>query len=911
MDFDSQSQKTEHRQIPSSMGTPIPLTRTQSTQTYSSFAQSSQTRALVEEDEVYHDENHPNNIPAIYRGKDFGRTCVMQSAELTTTDETVVREEGERQEVITFNDGSGSVSVDAPDIQDESVYDGFSANVDLATYLARPVLISTISWSQGATISTVLKPWELYFTNASIERKLQNYAFLACNLRVKIVINASPFFYGLAFATYRPYIGNAAGRISQAYTKYGPTMAATCRQRLDILPSKSQGGEMCLPYINVRNWLRIGKLLDFQEMGDIHIWSHDVLEFANAASGPDVSIQVFAWAEDVKVSGPTAQLPMQASDEYEETGPISGIASSVASMAGTAERILPGPFKPFAKATEIGASAVSSIASLFGFTNVPVLDDVSAFKNLPFHALASTQISCPFEKLTLDPKNELTIDNRVAGGKGVDELTIPYLCGKKNVWSLPNWAASDAAGADIIEINVSPMLIAELDGNTVSTAKGTITPIYQAPMTLVARNFKFWRGTMVYRFKFICTQYHRGRIGIIWDPVHSTTADYNYTENYTRIVDISEEQEIVIKVPFMQPYPYLETGWDSLKTNITTPVRAADAFNELLHNGKLVLRVLTKQTSPVATADILMYVETSMEDADFANPIDVHSNEDTRTSYFVIQSAEDEVKVVEDNIAKMEIRQNPNLHKIYNGEAVFSMRQLMRRRSFYRSIFASGNISARYYAKTIKLNRRPSFYGYDPNGSSVVLETVGVGNHRFGPVSEPLCNLFEPCFVGQRGSHNYEINLNKPGNACDTLLVSRYLKTITADSWNDTIISTAAAQYQQNLDSLEFGFLSGRTGVAMTNARTQTGLQVQIPMYSRYRFLSTDPNERALGVSADGTDVDNILIGYRAQPISDAVTQNPSYFQIDMYHSIGTDYQLLHFVNVPEAWIYAVLPSTT
>jgi hypothetical protein len=890
------------------METPITVHQDSSNTFYSvpvKFAKPSQTKALVETSEIYDECFITANCSSSDSSSNRQSTCLIQSG-LTTTDETVVEEEGERQETITFNDKSASVKVEASPIEDESMYDGFSANVDLATYLSRPVLIHTINWSDGALMATnTIRPWRLYFQNSSITRKLQNYAFLACNLKIKVVINASPFYYGYAFCTYRPFVNNNAGYITMGQQSFGGTLATTCRQRIDILPSKSQGGEMLLPYINVRNWLRIGKLDDFSDMGELVLWSHDVLAFANAAAGPTVTVQIFAWADDVKVSGPTSELPLQA-DEYEETGPISGIASNVASVAGTAADLLPAPFKPFAKATEIGASAVSSIAKLFGFTNVPVIDDVSAFKNLPFHAMASTQISVPFEKLTVDPKNELTVDNRIAGGNGVDELAISYLTEKRNVWSLPNWASSDAPDAILAEINVCPILNGTTSGNAPSTAFGANSALAMTPMTLVARNFQFWRGTMVYRFKFICSQYHRGRVSIIWDPAHGTSADLNYTENYSRVVDIAEEQEIEIKVPFMQPYPYLLTNFDAGLLNITTPVASCDSFDEDAHNGRLIVKVLTKQTSPVTTADIFMYVETHMEDADFANPIDPDLDWGTRISYLPIQSRETEEKVVADNIAKLTIKKNPNLHKIYNGEAIFSMRTLFRRRCYHRTIAPTPNSTGTLSQFYGKINRRPIFYGFDQDGLNTAQEIVGAGTYQFNYVQQPMQCAFEPCFVGMRGSQNWEFNLNNAGDAIDTLGVGRYIAPITASEADDFTYTTSTNPGYIVRTALTASRFLAQAGCALTNMRTQTGLQVQVPMYSRFRFIGTNPDERNLGRSEDGSDIDNIVMTYRCVPTAG---QDPKNMTLDLYTSVGTDYQLLHFVNVPNYWVYGALPT--
>lgn len=890
------------------METPITVHQDSSNTFYSvpvKFAKPSQTKALVETSEIYDECFITADCSSSNRSSSRQSTCLIQSG-LTTTDETVVEEEGERQETITFNDKSASVKVEAAPIEDESMYDGFSANVDLATYLSRPVLIHTMNWADGAILTpSAIRPWELYFNNASIKRKLQNYAFLACNLKIKVVINASPFYYGYAFCTYRPFVNNDAGKLVMALNTFGGTLAATCRQRIDILPSKSQGGEMLLPYINVRNWLRIGKLSDFTDMGELDFWSHDVLAFANAAAGPTVTIQVFAWADDVKVSGPTSELPLQA-DEYEETGPISGIASNVASVAGTAADLLPAPFKPFAKATEIGCTAVSSIAKLFGFTNVPVIDDVSAFKNLPFHAMASTQISVPFEKLTVDPKNELTVDNRIAGGNGVDELAISYLTEKRNVWSLPNWASADAPDTILAEINVTPIVNGTQSGAAPSSAYGANTALSMVPMTLVARNFNFWRGTMIYRFKFICSQYHRGRVSIIWDPAHGTSADLNYTENYSRVVDIAEEQEIEIKVPFMQPYPYLLTNFNQGSLNLTTPTTACDAFNEDRHNGRLIVKVLTKQTSPVTTADIFMYVEVHMEDADFANPADPELFEASRISYNPIQSSEREEKVVADNIAKLEIKKNPHLHKIYNGEAIFSMRTLFRRRCYHRTISYPNNTTGTLWQAISTLPRRPLYYGFDANGLNDAQQIIGAGTAKFNYVQQPLQCLFEPCFVGVRGSQNWELNMNHAGEALDTLALARYGDLITSTSGNAHTFTTSTDPDYTNRTALTASRFLAQAGCALTNMRTQTGLQVQVPMYSRLRFLGTAVAERNLGSSDDASNYDNIIAVFRCRPTA---SQNPLNMTLDYYTSIGTDYQLLHFVNVPNYWVYGAIPS--
>jgi hypothetical protein len=229
----------------------------------------------------------------------------------------------DNHEIMAMGDNTPVSITNAPSIVDESFRDGFSVNAQLSDFLKRPVLIDTVIWTEGSSILSIIKPWFLYFNKPSITRKLQNYGYINCNLKVRVVVNASPFYYGYAVCLYQPMFGGGydPGRLHNSTQRVGPFMASTCRQRIDILPSKNQGGEMTLPFIWKANWLKIGVASDFSNMGEFVITSTDVLYNANSTIGTDVTLQVFAWAEDVVVTAPTSELPLQ-TDEYRQAGKI-------------------------------------------------------------------------------------------------------------------------------------------------------------------------------------------------------------------------------------------------------------------------------------------------------------------------------------------------------------------------------------------------------------------------------------------------------------------------------------------------------------------------------------------------------------------------------------------------------------
>ena len=103
------------------------------------------------------------------------------------------------QQTVTFvdeNEGA-TIAMETPELSYENV--DMQEQASLSEFLSRPVRIANITWLESNTVGTVLStmfPWGDFFSDSRIKVKLQNYAFLSCDLHVKVVVNASPFYYG-------------------------------------------------------------------------------------------------------------------------------------------------------------------------------------------------------------------------------------------------------------------------------------------------------------------------------------------------------------------------------------------------------------------------------------------------------------------------------------------------------------------------------------------------------------------------------------------------------------------------------------------------------------------------------------------------------------------------------------------
>jgi len=148
--------------------------------------------------------------------------------------------------------------------------------------------------------------------------------------------------------------------------------------------------------------------------------------------------------------------------------------------------------------------------------------------------MSSADISQPIDKLTLDPQQELVMSGNAIGAPDTDELDIESFCRRESYLNQYLWETSDATGTVLFSAFVNPM-----QQIVDSTTEAPHLMIYHTPMALAARMFEYWRGDIVFRIRAICTDYHRGRLRVRWDPVETTSgATVSYATNYNEIFDI-------------------------------------------------------------------------------------------------------------------------------------------------------------------------------------------------------------------------------------------------------------------------------------------------------------------------------------------------------------------------------------
>jgi hypothetical protein len=779
-------------------------------------------------------------------------------------------------------------------------------DASLANFFSRPIKISAEEWSTSTNLNYELNPWTLFFNNPRVANRLTNFNLLKATLKVKIVINGNGFQYGRMLVSYLP-LHTFDNMSSIAALVPEDLVQASQLPHVFLNPTASTGGELKLPMFNYQNYFEIPES-QWSEMGLLYFRTLNPLKHANGASDV-VTITTFAWAEDVSMSVLTSvdqdTLTPQSGevDEANATGVISGPATSVAKFAAYLKGV---PYiGPFALATEIGANAVAGMAKIFGYSRPTITKAPDPYRPTQFSSFALTNVPDVVAKLTVDDKQELTIDPRIAGIGASDPLNIREIAKRESYLTTFNWNIGRAPDSILWNGRVDPCTWAQNAGPPTS---------YHFPAcAMAALPFQHWKGSMKFRFQIVCSSFHKGRLKFVFDPNFITDNTYlgysEYNTNYLKIVDIADEQDFTIEVGNGQARNFLDHANPGL--NSITEMYGTNRFTSKgPGNGVIGVFVVNELTTPssVVTNDIQINVFVSMgDDFEVAVPED-------RFQTFVLKPQSGDLVTEAQSTEELDAPQqmmstiiglppveDSNLNKVFMGESIVSFRAMLKRYTLWNCIASTDSIP------TLTIGRFPSFPYYRGNVSGAV--DVRSGNIPYNYCNTLLLHWVRSGFSGSRGSIRYKMvptGVQAIGNRIE---VQRAPYSRTSAAYRDGTLDLPFFSNQKDgrqsiMVNPEGGSnltiprdensFSGALGVALTTTQVNGALEFEVPYYSPYRFTPGKP------------------INYTSAQLYEAAWDYKVWFTargtdaqssaVNVYVAAGEDFQTYFFTGLPRMY---------
>jgi hypothetical protein len=723
--------------------------------------------------------------------------------------------------------------------------------------LKRPVPIYNTTWPVNGEIPyTNINLVGAWISNSRFVReKVSNYRYLRGTFCVKVTVNGSPFMYGKSILSSQ-YWPDMAGISELTLTQ------ATSLPYISIMPCNGVAGCMSIPILHPHGHLALTTLttpirLVLQTMNPLRT-VQDALD--------PVHVTVWAWMSDYVLSVPTS-LPVnpgweQGGDEYKQ--PIaSTTATALSALAGIARNV---PYiGPYARASEIACSAVGNIAQIFGFSKPASIIETRVAKIKPISDLANTNGGDCSTKLSLDIKQEVTVDSSVTGFDGNDDMLIHNIAKREAYLTSFSFSTSNGVNTMIWKGVVSPCIMRMFAGAFVRDQSVRLYSV--TPLAHVSLPFQYWRGTLKYRFEIIASPFHKGKIRFLHEPsVQADDSTASWTDDTTLapsyVVDLALQREFIMELKWCHHSNYLRTTIvkDFIETNNermfeTDPTlildQTVDAFNGFV--GVVVQEPLTCATNDNVFINVYVSATDDFElqtlsDAHLQNMHTFNMNTVTLEPGGLEQSGVDGIPESPDNDLPTTLDILPTTNKIsltdhlaqiHFGERILSLRQLIKRYMSTHSLYATQSLIVQNGTTLYfwRLNDFPPYAGADLNGMEV--DVSGAKWNFASPCN--LLTYFAPCFLMRRGSlrNKYLLMRNEPAfNTREwyNIVVARS----TAEGYEKLEIPiqrTSINDYDAKLNYNGLTHSQLMMGAELSVPASKLSVEVELPYYNNKRWV--------------------------------------------------------------------------
>nr|ULF99864.1 MAG: putative capsid polyprotein [Cripavirus sp.] len=566
---------------------------------------------------------HLRNLPANFQNNLQNKDVENEDRELSS----------EQREIVHFTSEGVTPSTSAvPDIVNLST-DYLSMTTreerthNIIDFLQRPIIIQTGLWASSVAAETQLYTAnfpETLISNAMYQDKLTGFVGLRATLVIKVQVNSQPFQQGRLMLQYYPYAQYMPNRVSLVNSTLQGRSGCP---RTDLDLSVGTEIEMRIPYVSPHVYYNL--ITGQGSFGAIYLVVYSQLRDQVSGTG-SVEYTVWAHLEDVDVQYPTganiftgsspnfiSEARKLASGNYTQDDAYNLYAKAkfkkrpakIFAQGGVELKQLKDNASPSVGIGQIseGMNTLSRIPILGNMFTRPAWISAAAsniFKILGFSKPTIQGMPCESRlrgqvrmanfdgvdtshKLALSSTNEIETKSGLSG-TSADEMDLSHVLSIPNFWDRFTWTTSNATNTVLWDNFVTPF--------KVKPFSNTITDRFRCThMGYVANSHGYWRGSIVYTFKFVKTIFHSGRLRISFIPFYFNNTISTGVPDVSRtqkvVVDLRTATEVSFTVPYVSSRPWMfsirpEASWlgtnSALMYNAVTGIVRVEVLNQLV-----------------------------------------------------------------------------------------------------------------------------------------------------------------------------------------------------------------------------------------------------------------------------------------------------------------------------------------
>lgn len=428
----------------------------------------------------------------------------------------------------------------------------------MTRWLERPInyLSGSLSSTDGPT-TFANHLWHQPLSNVILKEKLRGTYSMRADLRIRVVVNANPFQQGLYILAYVPFgfvSYELSDTIAMKMHRHSLTQI-TQLPHVKIDLACDTEGELIIPWSSGQNSLLMNDT-PFEQKNLGRFFIYPAVPLRQASGSPTASYTI--WTNYEKISLGTVAYPQMGRRKVtldlltaeQEGKKISTYLATGAAISGALSSVpwLASVTTPLTWMLE----ASSKAAKAWGFSKPLSLDPPCRMARSSFVGMSNCDYPAPIDSMALTMGNHVLIDEGNAGN--FDELDLQSIVSRPAWFTSASWSSTDDVGASILTQNISATMYSS------TTDSGHILRNY-LPMGFPTNYFQHWRGSIYVKLHFVKTGFHSGRILAVFDPSTNGSHPSGYvgTDYLMRVlIDVRESEEVVIRIPYVSVYPWLE-----------------------------------------------------------------------------------------------------------------------------------------------------------------------------------------------------------------------------------------------------------------------------------------------------------------------------------------------------------------
>lgn len=442
-----------------------------------------------------------------------------------------------------------------------------SNQLDITNFLKRPYIHATgiLNAASAGSIQTLILP-ESIVSHSAYADKLIGYAGFRATTNIRLRVNATKFQAGLLVMAFYPQLQHKAVAYETSYEWL---------QLPHVMLDLSVDTEAVLRVPHISNLPYYDRIKGTGGVGIVKLWVYSPL--ATGLGSTTANYSIWVNFDDIDLQIPVAQGTI-AEMEQKQQGPV---AVGLSKVTKTAKLISKIPvLSSFAAPVGWAADIARSVANVWGWSIPLNVNDFARMNMIESAYDTNADGTENARSLALYSSPCVTVDPALFGTTE-DEMTISSIVQRRGYIRSFEWSLDNPYGTELFTIDLAPDIM-----YASATANKVVGP---TPVQYVNNMFTMYRGSLVFTFRIVKTQFHSGRLLFAYKigASNGVAPDLTFGEIEflpKDIVDVRDCTEYVFTCPYASTkgYSLQKDAYGTLSVFVLEPLVAPDTVNSTI-----------------------------------------------------------------------------------------------------------------------------------------------------------------------------------------------------------------------------------------------------------------------------------------------------------------------------------------